>query len=532
MRANIINFFRNNGITDNFLIGSYILQKKYNLEGYENKDVMLNIDIESLHNNNILIDLLKEVDVKDLIELYYELITENYDTSFLDNSIIDLIVSLLNISKEDVLLDLGSGNVQLFNQIIKSNDYGILKGIEINHMLSVNSKIILDLQKAANEIKNSDFLETDIPFFNKGYTFPPVLIKLSDYQSSNYKYNPSIGLNKKSSAEFLFINTLLNKMPDDGKVVAVVCGRPLFSLLDKEYRQYLLNNGLIEGVIQTPSNVLTNSATSLNVVVFSKSNLGVKFIDSSKFICPINKKSRINSIDNEKVFELYNSTNVDYRDNEYLIAKETLSLNSVLAEEHEIKNSKLLDDIADIILGSQYTIKHFEKLITNEETQYKILTSNDIVNGIVDVNNLVNVNVDSKYDKFTLKQYDIVMTSKSSKVKIAVIENIETNIIVTGSMFIIRPNLDLIDPYYLKMFLESSVGEKILKSIQKGEIINTISKQALINIKVSCPEISIQKKYIEKYLSNIIMYASLKKQAENLEIKIKNFYTEVVEVDS
>ena len=76
------------------------------------------------------------------------------------------------------------------------------------------------------------------------------------------------------------------------------------------------------------------------------------------------------------------------------------------------------------------------------------------------------INPDKKIFKFALKKDDIVLTSKSSKVKIAIVDcETKDNIILTGGMLCIRPNTDLIKPEYLKMFLDSKKGKEILADV-------------------------------------------------------------------
>lgn len=58
-------------------------------------------------------------------------------------------------------------------------------------------------------------------------------------------------------------------------------------------------------------------------------------------------------------------------------------------------------------------------------------------------------------------------------------------------MTILRPKEDLLDTIYLKMFLDSQKGKKILESIQMGNIIVTISLKELALIQI--PYIALEK---------------------------------------
>ena len=130
--------------------------------------------------------------------------------------------------------------------------------------------------------------------------------------------------------------------------------------------------------------------------------------------------------------------------------------------------------------------------------------------------------------KFALRKNDVIMTAKSSKVKIAIVDyQPEEDVILTGGMLCIRPKDDVILPSYLKMFLDSTKGKEILKSIQKGSVIQTITVSALKSILVSCPPLELQEYFAKRYQSKLSMYAALKKELADLEEKINNFYDDV-----
>ena len=134
---------------------------------------------------------------------------------------------------------------------------------------------------------------------------------------------------------------------------------------------------------------------------------------------------------------------------------------------------------------------------------------------------------DNKFDKFAVQYGDVVVTSKSSKVKTVVVDiEPKEKILVTGGMLIVRPQLDKLNPTYLKMFLDSDLGQSALKSIQKGTIIVTVTASGLSTIEIPMIDINKQQEKAERYNEKLSTLAAYKKEIERIENSLKNLFEE------
>lgn len=196
------------------------------------------------------------------------------------------------------------------------------------------------------------------------------------------------------------------------------------------------------------------------------------------------------------------------------------------AKEISIKNGVILSELADVFTGSQYTSRNFEDMFSKEPTGYKILTSSDIENGVVDWNKLQSICYeDTKFDKFAVQKGDIVVTSKSSKVKTVVVDiEPKEKILVTGGMIIVRPKTDKLNSTYFKMFIDSKLGQASLKQIQKGSIIITINSKDLATILVPLVNIDEQNKKADDYNLKLITILSYKREIERLEKSLQDSF--------
>ena len=88
---------------------------------------------------------------------------------------------------------------------------------------------------------------------------------------------------EKTSLEWLFNLLTINHLKDDGRALSVVKINTLSNPKNKNIRKYFIENGYIESIILLPENILIGSSVSLALIVFSKGNKKIRFVDASNF---------------------------------------------------------------------------------------------------------------------------------------------------------------------------------------------------------------------------------------------------------
>lgn len=73
-------------------------------------------------------------------------------------------------------------------------------------------------------------------------------------------------------------------MNKPGKTIVLMSGAGTWNKPDEEIRQKLLENGIIEGVILLPPNLMTSTAIQLSMIILSQDNKKVRMVDASKYI--------------------------------------------------------------------------------------------------------------------------------------------------------------------------------------------------------------------------------------------------------
>lgn len=450
------------------------------------------------------------------------------------DGICDLTIKLLEINAGDMVMDLGSGNGYFLGKVLdhakkRKMELKDLHGVEINIDSANVSRMVLSIIGSENfNIIEGNGLEENLALYNKAFTFPPISMRLPELSRREQTSKFGLKFNLRNSLEWVFVDRILSGLTGNNKkAVAVLAPRCLFNEADQEYRDTLLKEGLIEAIIELPVGLLSATAVKTNIILLSENNKKVKVVDASNVLGSDPTRFMHPELPVDEVLKLIENANEI--SNEELIGAHSLLPSQLLVKQqiNDVKG-KPLSDSAEVFTGCQYTVKNFEEMFSNEETGYKILTSSDINDGSVEWDKLQNIDYkEEKFDKYAIKKNDLIVTSKSSKVKMCVVDiEPKEKILVTGGMIIVRPDIAKINPTYLKIYLESTNGQLAIKSIQRGATIVTINSKDLSNVII--PEASIEKQndIAKKYNAKLSTLLALKEELKKVENSLNNLYSE------
>lgn len=488
--------------------------------------------------------VLTELDIAEIRNFVYDLLSgrNNYVKTSIENSnnyISELANDLLKIdSSDNIVMDFCSGVGNFLANVYKKADNNkfVLKGlmgIEINPEVAHISQMALSILSNGSvtpEIFVGNALERVKHPYTKAYVFPTFGISkvLNENIRKSFLFS-ELYLSNKNTAEWLFIDNMLSGLLGD-KAVALVTSRALFNSFDIEYRNKLITSGWLEGIIELPAGSLSFTGIKVYMLVFSKNNKKVKFVDASD-VMVADKKRYINlKLPVKVIEEMYYSKDVKTKTIEELIDVPNICPSTIMLDVEKLKNGVELKNLADVFIGSQYTLGIFEKkgLISDKKTEYRILTSSDIENEMICWEELHYIDMkDDKFDKFAIQYGDVVVTSKSSKMKTAVVDIVpEDKILVTGGMIIVRPDQNKLNSTYLKMFLDSERGQAALKRVQKGSIVVTVTAKGLSSIEIPMINIEKQTKKATRYNEKLSTLAAYKQEIERIKTSLKTLFEE------
>lgn len=203
-------------------------------------------------------------------------------------SIIKLVDQLLEIKDNDSLLDVCSGIGVTLAYLSMDKDVKLM-GIEINEQTYIHSKLLLDvIHKNTTKIIFADALKTDLTPFNAnkvfingpiGFKFPKD--KYEDIFEKKFSRTNYEKLIPKHDSSWIFVlDAILHSNFE--KIVVVMNEASLVNNREIMIRKQLIEDGYIEAVIDLPEGLLDYSNIPVSLLILSKNNKNVKFVDATK----------------------------------------------------------------------------------------------------------------------------------------------------------------------------------------------------------------------------------------------------------
>lgn len=314
----------------------------------------------------------------------------------------------------------------------------------------------------------------------------------------------------KDSALIAAQNLLYHLTPN-GRLNIILPAKVTFGGGDSEiFREYIADNYKINFIYSLPNKIF-HPYMSINTYMFGFSIGKTEDILIHKY-----------SFENDGL-KLYD-------DNQKLLFE----------DEFEILNDWSVDSVfiqedADFINYQNSNIKKEKIQSIGSAFRGKSVTSKD-ENGNVSVINISNIHEygidyqeldmiteeERKVSRYILQDGDVLVTSRGTNIKVAVFKEQGKICIPSSNINVIRVEPKIINGVYLKLFLESTVGLKLLQSIQRGATIVNINYQDIEMLEVPVPALEIQNDLVYKYESALQDYLEVTQEAEKEWNKVKN----------
>ena len=412
-----------------------------------------------------------------------------------------------------------NSNIEVYGQEISPSSYNLCKMNMILHNVNDYNLTLGDtLAKPISIYENKfDIILSNPPFRTKWDS--------SSISSEDKRFNELSTLPPNDKADYAFILHSLYTLNENG-VAAIVASPGILNRGHEEklIREYLVKKNLIDTIILLPNNLFYG--TSINVCIMTlrkkKEDNNILFVDATSEYIKNNKRNELsnNNIDNiltlvkqrktingkcylasanEIINNSYNLAITSYvKTNRVLplVSSEEIaeSLESITAQKQELLN-ELHNHTKDIDFFIKNSLKSSNKVIPLNNIAYSIRTGlnprdyfNLIDDGsyyyitpkeimdqtIVTTSQTKKVDVNAKkringYSHFEVG--DVLFSLSGDEIKTAIVEETHKDYDINESIYIIKPNLDLINPKYLMYLLESDyLREQINKNLCYGRI--------------------------------------------------------------
>lgn len=413
-------------------------------------------------------------------------------------------------------------NVRVYGQEIDKNLFIIGKlNLFLHDILPVHGDIQLgDVIREPKWLENNRLMQFDYVLMN----FPFGHADWGYEIASNDPYGrfDLYGLPPKTRGDFAFILHALASLKSNGKAAIVVPLGILFrGAQEKIIRSNLVKDDVIESIVALPDNLFIGTGIQVALLILNKN----KPKEKQGKILMVNAENDFKRTRTQKFLEEEHILRItdalsQYKNLEQFsivvsiqeIAENDFNLKPTLyfektelntefgtivfnkqVFERDTENLVRIGDIAEVIRGVNLPGR---RQIENVEGDiYPIIQIRDIENGVIQFENIDHFPVQTRdLERVTAKPGDILVSSRGTQQKVAVVPEYK-GIVLVSSMFVIlriRNHLkQKVNPFYIKRFLESPVGRYYLELNQSGTAVTVLTPNDIKSIPI--PLISIEK---------------------------------------
>lgn len=461
----------------------------------------------------------------------------NAEANVTPESIVRLAIKVLNIVPGNSVCDMCSGMGAFLVHAAKLYPEAKFFGNEIMEDNIAISRICADALDLHISISMSNVLKEDQKErkYDKIFSNFPMGTTIRDIFDQETLFKLSLKylkLNKSISADWLFNNKICERLEENGTGVAISSLGSLVNTTDKYMREEIINKNMICAVVKLPAKLFPYTSMQCAMVIFGKNKSEkITFVDASKEFKAGRRQNYLSEKNIECIADAISeesniSRSVGYDD----IAKKDYLLDPsrYFVKEEFIKNGKALSDIAtSITRGAPCTAAELDDITSLVPTNNQYLMLANIKGGIIDAQLPYLKEIPAKYKKYCIKPGDILLSKNGYPFKVAVAEPpFGREVLANGNLYIISLNENLVDPYYVKAFLESEQGSTQLKNIAVGTAMPNIGIAQLGTIMIPVPPMSEQKQLVEKYKAVLDKISNLRSQISEAENDLKKFFTQ------
>ena len=495
--------------------------------------------------------------------LSFILFNFNYNSYFISDGLLKLFLNILNIKDNEEVLNLysGLGNFLIKSSLYNSNTiiYGYDDFDDLLNISVIRTSLFSNNIKFENRYKNNGEKITTLEYLenrvNNNLKVDKIFLNLSlisEYYNENREkvtidYRNKIKNNlkidniiiKEASLEWLLYILLINQLKDNGKAISLVATNILSNLQNKNIRKYFIENGHIESIILLPYNLMIGYSTSLVLIVFSKGNKKIRFINATEFyeneklennkqkIIALIPNNDINNIlyllnDNKKTNISFSKKIEDFSKNDY-----NLDIIENIEVLEEFENGVVFKNVVkNIMRGSQTKL---DKEKTKTKTTNVYLSLSDINDGLVEFENIKEYlkEIPEKQEKFCIKNNSILLSKYGNppyKFAIAQIPNDIEKVLASSNFIIIEVDEEKLNPWYLAAFFSSNSGSIVLRTTYTGSDNLTLSIKKLEDSIIPVPPMEEQEKIGKEYQKTINEIKEMKKKLNDKIQSTKDIY--------
>ena len=438
-----------------------------------------------------------------------------------------LVLNLLKVQENDKVIDLfaGMGDFIVDAYCEEQNANYFAKGISSIQTAIAKIRAEMLSKNITIEVSSTPYPKPEEGKYDKAFARYPLGIRLG----SDNDMGELVRMMRRNDCSVWNFNQELAKcINDKGKAVAIMPSGRCINDSDKDLREDFVQNGLIEAIIQLPPRLFEAPNIEMCLVVFSHNNKDIMFVNAKDIYT---RGRRTNCITDEQIVAIAKMTEAESENSKRVLCEE-LKANAFnlypakyLAKKIEIESGVRFETIIKKIKrGAQIPATMLDDIISDVETNCQYLMIANIQNGEI-VGNLPYLKqIEERYEKYCIEDNNIVISKIGTPFKVAVVRVPEgKKILANGNLYVIELTEDA-NPYYIKAFIESEIGNELLDQASAGTHMKMISLDMLMKMQVPKPSIEKQNAFAKLYLEQAEKIKKLQEELAKQTAKLKQLF--------
>lgn len=484
-------------------------------------------------DHSSFIDELRSEFSKEELEI---LLTNNKLNHYLDprynlsigENILNILISLLDVKDNDIILNPFSSDGEIISSILKQDKDVIIEGMEIDsykrNMAIIKNSIISDkFQLMPFNPENSNIVNKNT---NKLIAFPPAGNRWMHKNIVDKSRDVKTYLEENSINRFGDLVYIIKNLQELEKLERAIYIYPtgrLFNHIEKDILQFLVNNGLIEGIVQLPEGIIEGTGISFSILIISQDNEYISFVDARNEYKKERFKKTLTDINVTKIVEEYKNPNqiakqISLKDiitNDYVLLPSRL----IVPADQKLSEYYLLKDISNMQRGIGSIKKSdLEKRLTSKKTKIKYMQATDF-SDTIDYTDLKTLDeIKENETRYLAKDRDIVI-SKVQNFKSMIFEDTKDyKIIISGNLYKIEIKADSdVNPYYVQAYLATDHAKEQISRLVSGTSTLIIPITTLGELKIPKLDKDAEENIANNYKAILRRMRIVKEQIKKLE---------------
>lgn len=302
--------------------------------------------------------------------------------------------------------------------------------------------------------------------------------------------------------ELIATENLLLHLSPIGKLIILLPARITFAAgRVRDFRHFIQQSYSLDEIAELPVGILSN--TGVKTFLFTISTKGNEDTSIKRYVFendnPVNRR--------------LGSLSLKLQDETFIMPEELDALgdwnvDKIFASQDDdwtqYQNSSVrkipLKDVAEIFRGKAITEK-------NPTGSIGVINISNILEYDIDYNSLDHLDEqERRVANYILKTDDLLLPARGTAIRTAVFKEQTYPCIASSNLIVIRPKPGALSGTYLKLFLDSAIGKKLIKSTQQGTAVMNISYRDLENIEIPYLPYEKQTEIAKKYQEGLAKY--------------------------